>query len=384
MLAVLFVARTAMGFQFQSIASTAIQLTEFFGIGFAEIGTLIGLYMLPGIVIALPGGLLGRRFGDKVICAAALALMSIGGLLVGMSDTYPGAFAGRLCSGVGAVLFNLVLTKMATDWFIGREINTAMGAILGSWPFGIALGLLTQGAVADLAGWQTVMFGTAALCGVALLLMTALYRSPGKAGTSAPSSGSYILSAGEFVPTIIAGALWGFFNVGLVLFFSFAPVLFIEQMRSNVEASAMASIGLWVSIITVPLGGYVVDRLGHPDRVIVLFSMVTAAALAALPLGIVPAMFCLIFGAALGPPAGAILALPSRVLRPENRAVGLGYFYTVYYIAMAFGPALAGYLRDVFGTASASILLGAAFFGMALPMIAAFHWSRRATRESTV
>src|SRR5690348_10439334 len=140
-LGVLFLARTAMGFQFQCIASTASFLIERFGIGYAEIGTLIGLYMIPGVVIALPGGMLGKRFGDRRVCAVGLVLMIIGGLVIGASDTYASAALGRLLSGIGAVLFNLVLAKMVTDWFAGREIVTAMGVILASWSFGIALGL---------------------------------------------------------------------------------------------------------------------------------------------------------------------------------------------------------------------------------------------------
>jgi len=44
-LGVLFLARTAMGFQFQSVASTATLLIAELHLGYAAIGTLIGLYM---------------------------------------------------------------------------------------------------------------------------------------------------------------------------------------------------------------------------------------------------------------------------------------------------------------------------------------------------
>ena len=47
------------------------------------LGLLIGLYMLPGIVIALPGGMLGQRFGAKRVVLVGLALMTIGGALMG-------------------------------------------------------------------------------------------------------------------------------------------------------------------------------------------------------------------------------------------------------------------------------------------------------------
>ena len=65
-LAVLFLARTAMGFQFQSIASVSPFLIDELAIDYAMLGTLIGLYMLPGILFALPGGVLrcARVRGD--------------------------------------------------------------------------------------------------------------------------------------------------------------------------------------------------------------------------------------------------------------------------------------------------------------------------------
>ncbi len=59
MLAVLTTARLAMGFQFQSIGSTAPFLVEDLGIDYTSVGLLIGLYLAPGVVLAFPTGLLG-------------------------------------------------------------------------------------------------------------------------------------------------------------------------------------------------------------------------------------------------------------------------------------------------------------------------------------
>ena len=51
------------------------------GIDYTKLGLLIGLYFLPGIAIAYPGGLLGQYFGDKRIALFGMALMVAGGLL---------------------------------------------------------------------------------------------------------------------------------------------------------------------------------------------------------------------------------------------------------------------------------------------------------------
>src|SRR5262249_53488523 len=126
-LGVLTVARTSMGFQFQSVGSVAIELRGFFGLNYADIGLLIGLYTSPGLVLALPGGMLGQRFGDKRMVVLGLALMTLGALLMYAADSWWTLATGRLLSGVGGVLLNVLMAKMVTDWFAGREIVVAMG-----------------------------------------------------------------------------------------------------------------------------------------------------------------------------------------------------------------------------------------------------------------
>jgi MFS family permease len=142
--------------QFQAVASAGPFLIDALAIDFASLGILIGLYMLPGIVIALPGGMLGQRFGAKNVVLLGLALMALGGALMGMSRPLASMTAGRLISGTGAVLFNVMLTKMLADSFAGREIVTAMGVLVSSWPFGLALGLVGFGPLALSHGYPVV------------------------------------------------------------------------------------------------------------------------------------------------------------------------------------------------------------------------------------
>ena len=160
MLAVLFVARTTMALQFQTVASTGPFLIDALAIEFTALGVLIGLYMLPGVVIALPGGMLGQRFGARHVVFAGLALMTLGSALMGVTSSLTGAMAGRLIAGTGAVLLNVMFTKMIADWFAGREIVTAMAILVTSWPLGLAIGLLA--------------FGTTLLAPMGLALMGAV------------------------------------------------------------------------------------------------------------------------------------------------------------------------------------------------------------------
>lgn len=74
-----------MAFQFQSVAAVAPLLGSEFGVSLADIGILIGLYFTPGVALALPGGAIGRRFGDKTTVLGALILMLTGSLAMALS-----------------------------------------------------------------------------------------------------------------------------------------------------------------------------------------------------------------------------------------------------------------------------------------------------------
>jgi MFS family permease len=64
-LALIFLTRVSMSVQFQSIASVGPLVVDDLRLSYAQLGTLVGLYLLPGVALALPGGLVGRRFGER-------------------------------------------------------------------------------------------------------------------------------------------------------------------------------------------------------------------------------------------------------------------------------------------------------------------------------
>jgi MFS family permease len=207
-LLVLFLARAAVSLQFQSIPALSPLLVDSLRIDYALLGTLVGLYMLPGVIFSLPGGLLGQRFGDKQIAVLGLSLMVLGGLWVGLSGTYLSASLGRIVSGVGAVLLNIVLAKMVTDWFAGREIVTAMAFFVSSWPVGIGLGLLLLPILATAASVMLALLATALVSALALVLVLAIYRSP-VSFVATPATFRIALSGHEWWASIFAGMVWG-------------------------------------------------------------------------------------------------------------------------------------------------------------------------------
>ena len=382
-LAVVFLARTAMAVQFQSVGSVGPILAQELAIDYAAVGTLIGLYMLPGVVIALPGGVLMQRFGAVTIALVGLAAMAAGGALMGATTSFTVLAAGRVVSGAGAVLFNVALTKMTADWFVGREIVTAMSVLIASWPFGIAVGLVAFVPLAAAYGWPAVMDAGAAFALASLALLATAYRNPPGAAATESARLELNLTAREWLLVLIAGAAWGLFNVAYIAIVSFAPGLDATRGYSLVAASALVSVLGWSLIATIPLGGYVAEASRRPYTVTTVGLLLAAASTALLTTNVAPLAVFVLAALLIGLPAGPIMAMPAQALRPESRAPGMGVFYTCYYVTMALLPGLAGMTRDLTGSPAAPMLFAAAMMMVTLVCVVGFGAAMRAGRAVT-
>lgn len=370
MLGVLFLARTAMAIQFQSVAAVSPFLMDGLAIDYAGLGAMIGLYMLAGIVVSLPGGLLGARFGDKRVVLVGLFAMTVGGALMGVSENYALAAAGRLLSGAGAVLFNVLITKMVADWFAGRESVVSMAILVSSWPLGLGLALVLWGPLAAATSWPAAMMATAVLCALALALMAVLYRAPPRVSAVGTLGALWRRFSGrELGLTLLAGLVWTLYNVGYIVLVSFAPAFLLARGYSATQSGAIASAATWTLLLTIPLGGWLAQRTGRADLILALCLLGMVLALAAIPYVDAPLILLIVAGLIYGPPAGIIMSLQVQAVRAQNLALGFGIFYTCYYAGMTGLPALAGLARDLTGDPGAPLLFAAA---MVLASLAAF------------
>ena len=69
MLALIFATRIGLGFQFQAMGSVADDVAARLGLSAAETGTLIGLFLIPGLVLSIPAGFAGRYISDRMLVA---------------------------------------------------------------------------------------------------------------------------------------------------------------------------------------------------------------------------------------------------------------------------------------------------------------------------
>jgi MFS family permease len=379
-LALIFVTRTSMGIQFQSIGSVAPLLVADIGMTYAQLGMLIGLYLLPGVVLALPGAVIGQRIGDRRALMLSLAVMLVGGLVTAWSAGFGGAAAGRLLAGGGGVLMNILLVKITADWFDGREMATAMAVMLTAWPVGLGLATATLGGLALATSWRTALVVASGAAAVGFVLVAvALRDAPARATTGARAS----LPARDLGLALTSGVAWGAFNASLVAVIAFGPAMLVARGVSLAQAGFEVSLAIWVTILSVPLGGVLSDRLRRTDAFIVTGSVGAAALLLALPTIPGAALGLVLVGVLIGGAAGPLTSLLPRALAPERLATGLGLSYTAYYIVMAIAQPVAGRLRDVTGDPATPIHFAAAAMAVTVLALVAFRLIAHRTRVTS-
>ena len=263
-LALLFLARTAMGFQFESLGAVSPLLNAGLGIEFALLGTLGRDLDAARRLRRRPRRGARPPLGEKRMVVLGLGLMALGTLMIAMAGTYEAVFAGRLVSGIGAVIVNVLLARWPPTAFADRELSTAMGLLVVSSSLGIGVALVALGPLAAASSWAVAMHVTLGVCIVAFVGIALGYRSPARAASATASSSR--LSARELGLVSLAGIVSARFNVAYILVVSFVPALLSQRGMPPAHSALLVSLSTSPVVLTAPLGGMLADRTADRTR----------------------------------------------------------------------------------------------------------------------
>jgi len=222
-------------------------------------------------------------------------------------------------------------------------------------------------ALAAATSWRTAMLATAALATLGFLLMLFFREAP-----QAAAPARIAIAARDVRLGIAGGFAWGCFNASLVTIIAFGPGLLIARGMSLGDAGFIVSLAIWLTMVSVPLGGLLSDRLGRPTLLIALGSLVAAGATLLLPVWSHAALAFAVVGLAVGGPPGPVMALLPRALPAERVTAAFGVFYTVFYVMMALTQPIAGFVRDRAGDPAAPIVFAAVVMAATLPGLGIF------------
>ena len=136
-----------------SIAPAFPQISEYFGISKAQVGWLVAIFTLPGIVITPFTGILADRIGRKSMLVPSLILFGLAGFSCMFTHKFNILLIFRLIQGIGAASLGSLNVTLIGDLYLGNRRATAMGYNASVLSLGTATYPALGGALAVL-GWN--------------------------------------------------------------------------------------------------------------------------------------------------------------------------------------------------------------------------------------
>ena len=368
----LFLIRASAGYQFQAVAGAAPLLVAA-GYDYAQVGLLVGAYMLPGILVTVPAGYLSRTLGDQRVLTAGLFLMMAGTGLMAVDDGFAWLLAGRILSGTGGVVVLMLVIKMTADRYAGPWLSTATAVVITSWYAGFAAALLGSAWIAAHGGARLALIasGVPAILG---LLMVPFVGKPKPLATGAAPSGHAVRVPWRF--TASASLCWMQMNIGFAVIVGFLPAYLVALGWQATAAGARASVLTWSAGVAAVAGGYVADRVLGRARAVVLGAASCALLMALLPVSEAALLVLIGIGLSYALFPAALTAQVGEATPQAARGEVFGWYSGASYVGLTVSPWMAGALRDATGNPAAPIYLAAAVLALLLP---AYAWFCRET-----
>lgn len=334
---------------------------------FTVSNSVIGL-ALTGMWVAFaltqfPSGVLSDRYGERRLILLALALISLGGLLVAVAPTFSVFVLGVVPLGGGSGLYLVAATSYLTKQF------EETGAVLGFHSTGASLGGLTIPvvvvAVAARASWRAGLLVGAGVAAAAFALFARYSTESAKARPEMSVRAQFELRAllahlqrrGLVFTTLLAGLSYFAYTATA----SFFPTFLVESWdMSTARASvAFAAIYLIRSLLN-PVLGRLSDGVGRDPILALCFVIGAGGYLVLLVPGatvvLVAGVGLLGAGMSFG---GVIMSRFMDELGDDERGQGYGFANTIANIVGSAGSVVTGTLATVSGwPAAVGLLLG--------------------------
>jgi len=344
----------------QSVPPVLSLVMAEFQLSYTQGGLLMSLFALPGILVAIPAGMLADRYSQKVIGIVFFALMIAGVAIFATGNSFPVLGLGRVVSGVGARCIGVVAVLLLAQWFAGREMGIAMGVLNAGIPAGTIMSLILMPWLAESLGWQSsIWFGAVVSLMVFGIFVMLVVQSPRSRQHISPQFGGLLRDIKPAGVSIwLIGIAWMFFNASIQSVFTFTPDLLKAAGYSIASAGFITSMVMWPSLILSPAVGYVIDKIDHKRTIIAVGGVSLAIFIVLIPMAsswILALM--LLMGVAQSFIPAPIFALPPEVTTAERLGFGFGILAMWGNFGQMAGPALTGFIIDVTGSYQASYAL---------------------------
>jgi predicted MFS family arabinose efflux permease len=330
----------SVGVTFFAVPPLIPELIARFGLSHLAIGMLVGAISVPAVLFSIPVGAAVDRWPARAAGNAALLLMGLGALIFALAPNYAALFGGRLLFGVGGLVINLLLARLVSTAFAGRELALAMGIFNAVYPASMIAMFSLHPKLLATFGWRGELLVLAGLVAVAVPLHNiAVPKALRGEAASGKTSGERRVTA----PLVALALSWLLFFAAYASVFTFAP----EWAGGDESALLTVSLIPWVALFLAPLAGLVIDRIGRAAPWVLAGQLILCGVLAGMAFGIIsPVSAMLLVGVTFATVATATYALPSVLVSAARIGFAFGFITAFSNFGNIAGPAVAGAIRD--------------------------------------
>jgi MFS family permease len=354
-LAVVFLASVAAPLNQAKVPPLMPVIMEAFQLSLGQAGWLMSVFALTGLFLSLPAGIFLQKLGPKTLGVIALVCLSVGGALGALAARAGLLLASRVIEGVGMGLIAVVAPAVIAMWFPPARQGVPMG-IWATWvPVGSVIMFALGPALTIRAGWQIVWWISAGFSLAILVVYGLLMKLPpwmegrrrsGKSSTDlreSLSNRSAWLLALEFGCNTLT-----FMAIG-----TFFPT-YLSEVRGYTLAQAafITSLSTLVVLVSAPLAGWFLDRIGS-RRLMLSIPFLVVAVMMLFPFKVVGwqiYVFMILLGFVGGAvPTATFAAAPEVMGKAELAGLGLAMVMVGQNLGMFIGPVLFGNLVERLG-----------------------------------
>ncbi len=341
-----------------------------FGLTYAAVGALRGLFAGTMASLQIPAGHLAERYGAALILAGGTALTGLGYCLAGLSGGFAALLVALLIGGIGASTQHPIASALVARAFSGPRSLKA----LGGYNFAGDIGKMTVPALAALMmtimPWRptVIALGAAGFAGALLILFLTPRLAP--AATAKPDGNQGVPSSTAThryaFPTLLSiGVIDSATRMG---FLTFLPFIL------TAKGASLPVIGIALTLVFA--GGaagklicaFIGARIGIINTVLLTEILTLALILAILPLPLEAVFVMLpILGVALNGTSSVLYGSVPALVEPTDRTRAFGRFYTGTIGAGAVAPILYGFIGDAIGL-NGGVAVVAAMVLLTLPL----------------
>lgn len=343
----------SLGSNAYSIAPAAVapRLVEQYGVSKGAIGLAVSAFLVTGLFVQIPSGVLMDRRDTRVLAAGAVTVFATGVVVGWLFTGFPALVVSRLIAGLSLPFMFIMLTDVVATAFPVDTQGFATSVFTATAPTGFAIGQFATPILANRTGAEAAFLVYPAISVVGLIMF--LWAAPEDATPEDPLRLSDL--RGVLVDrslVLLSLSAMCFYSVYFFLN-AWMPTYANESLSiAPATAGALAALVPVTGILARPIGGGVSDLIGGRRRPVIVASTVVSLPVflsilfvsTSLPFG----ALLLVVGFSLQLAMGVYYIFAKEVVPATAARTGLAFFGTLSFVGNVVAPVTGGLLVETF------------------------------------